>query len=167
MGMLIRKLPIIYYQFIVLTSSFLLLRQVSLSQTISVFPVQDLSFGAFFQGSAGGTVSMSSDGSRGVTGDLVLANLGYLYFPAIFEVEAPSGSVLSILNGPDVVLTGSNGGSMTLHLGTSDHGGSFTTSVSPPQRTAVSFGGTLTVGDKLSNPSGNYSGTFSVTFIQE
>ena len=137
------------------------------AQTVSVYPIQDLSFGAFILGNTGGSVTVSHNGNRSSTGDLILANLGVFYFPATIEIEAPAGTIISILNGPNTQLSGSNGGSVTLSLGASDKGSSFTTTVSAPQRTTVSIGGTLTVGNQQSNPAGNYSGTFSVTFIEQ
>ena len=134
---------------------------------VYVNPAQGLIFGAFFQGIAGGTVIIYPDGSRSVTGDIVQANLGMPYSPAIFEIEAQSGTLISILNGPDVTLHGSNGGAIILHLGTSSTGSPFITTVAPPGRTQVRVGGTLTIGSPLANPPGAYSGTFSITFIQE
>jgi hypothetical protein len=136
---------------------------------ISVYanPAQGLIFGAFFQGPSGGTVILNPDGSRASTGSVILANLGYPYSPALFEINANVGTVVSIMNGPDVTLTGSNGGSITLHLGAASTGSSFTTTIPPPGQTQVWIGGTLTVGSPLANPSGSYSGTFSVTFIQQ
>ena len=124
-------------------------------------------FGAFFQGPSGGTVILNPDGSRSSTGSLILANLGYPYSPALFTIDANVGTVISIMNGPNVTLTGSNGGSITLHLGASSPGSPFTTTIVSPSQTQVWIGGTLTVGNPLANPSGSYSGTFSVTFIQQ
>lgn len=134
---------------------------------VYVNPAQGLIFGAFFQGIAGGTVIVYPDGSRSVTGDIVQANLGMPYSPAIFEIEAQQGTLISILNGPDVTLNGSNGGTLVLHLGNASTGSPFITTVAPPGRTQVRIGGTLTVGSPLANPPGAYSGTFAVTFIQE
>lgn len=134
---------------------------------IYVNPAQGLIFGAFFQGATGGTVILYPDGSRSVTGSIVQANLGYPFSPAIFEVDANPGTLISILNGPDVTLTGSNGGSVTLHIGAASTGSPFVAAAIPPARTQVRIGGTLTVGSPPANPTGTYSGTFSVTFIQE
>ncbi|MBO9730340.1 MAG: DUF4402 domain-containing protein [Chitinophaga sp.] len=134
---------------------------------VYVNPAQGLIFGAFFQGMSGGTVIIYPDGSRSVTGSVVQANLGYPFSPAIFEVEANRGTLISILNGPDVILTGSNGGTISLHIGSASTGSSFICTATPPARNLVKIGGTLTVGSPLSNPSGNYSGIFTVTFIQE
>jgi hypothetical protein len=135
--------------------------------TVYANPAQGLIFGAFFQGSSGGTVILFPDGSRSSTGSLVLANLGYAFSPALFEIDANLGTAVSIMNGPDITLTGSNGGSIGLHIGTASTGSTFITQIASPGRTEVWIGGTLTVGSPLANPSGSYSGTFSVTFIQQ
>lgn len=135
--------------------------------SIYVNPAQGLIFGAFSHGVTGGSVIIYPDGSRSVTGDVMAVNLGMPFSPAIFEVDANPGTTISILNGPDAVLTGSNGGSILLKVGTASTGSLFVTHAAPPDRTQVRIGGTLTVGNHLANPPGVYSGTFSVTFIQE
>lgn len=135
--------------------------------TVYINPAQGLIFGAFYQGATGGTVIINADGSRSVTGDLIQANLGIPFSPAIFEIDANPGTLIQIMNGPDVTLTGNNGGSISLHIGNADTGSPFITTAVPPTRTQVRIGGTLTVGNALANPSGAYSGFFSVTFIHE
>ncbi|NVO21346.1 MAG: DUF4402 domain-containing protein [Bacteroidetes bacterium] len=134
---------------------------------MSVTTFQNLSFGAIIQGYSGGTVIIYPSGSRSVTGDILQANLGYSYYPAIFEVGANPGTLVTIINGPDAVLNGSNGGSMTLHLGDTDPPSPFINTLNPSGLTQVRVGGTLSVGNSLVNPAGSYSGTFSVTFIQQ
>ena len=59
------------------------------------------------------------------------------FSPAIFEVDANPGALISILNGPDVTLTGSNGGTLRLHIGTSSTGTPFIATAVPPNRTEV------------------------------
>jgi hypothetical protein len=132
-----------------------------------VYTIQNLAFGAFYHGNTGGTIIIGNDGSRSVTGDVVALNLGFQYFNAIFDIEAPQGSIVSILNGPDATLTGSNGGSMSLHIGSSYPASPFSTTLSPPSRTQVSIGGTLTIGNNASTPPGSYTGTFYITFNHE
>ena len=134
---------------------------------MSVIAFQNLSFGAIIQGFSGGTVIKYPSGSRSVTGDLIQANLGYPYYPAIFEVGANLGTLVTILNGSDVILSGSNGGTMTLHLGASLPASPFVNTLIPPGLTQVRIGGTLIVGNALANPAGSYSVTFTVTFIQQ
>jgi len=136
---------------------------------ISIYanPAQGLIFGAFFQGPTGGSVIIYPDGSRSVTGSIIAANLGFSFSPAIFEVTANPGTLISILNGPDVMLNGSHGGSILLHIGSSSGGSPFIATATSPATTQVRIGGTLNMGSSLANPSGDYSGFFSITFIQE
>jgi Domain of unknown function (DUF4402) len=135
--------------------------------SVSFNPSLGLRFGGVFLGTTGGTVTVAPDGSRTSTGGVVLAGLGFLYGAANFEIVANPGTLVSILNGPDATLTGSAGGSMTMHIGTSSPPSPFITSATPPGYTSVNIGGTLTVGTATSNPAGSYSGSFLVTFIQE
>jgi len=134
---------------------------------VSVNTLQHLSFGAFSHGNAGGTIVIDPNGVRSSTGDVIPLNMGVPYFPAIFEVEAPSGTTISIVNGPDIQLTGSNGGTMTLHVGDADPASPLVSTATPPAQNLVRIGATLTVGGPAENPPGTYSGSFSITFIQE
>lgn len=134
---------------------------------IYTFVVQNLKFGAFTQGGSGGTVKIETNGSRSATGSIIGLNLGQVYFEAIIDIESAPGSLISITNGPDVVLTGSNGGTITLHIGNSNPASPFSTNTMPPGRTPVHIGGTITVGNPSASPPGVYSGTFMVTFNQE
>lgn len=135
--------------------------------TVTVNMSQNLSFGAFYHFSLGGTVTINSDGSRSSTGDVVLLNLGYTYSTGLYDLVGNPGTLVSILKGPDAVLPGSNGGSMTLKIGDTDPASPFIITTMPPNVTQLRIGGTLIVGSPLANPPGNYSGTFDITFVQE
>jgi hypothetical protein len=134
---------------------------------ISVYTIQNLSFGAFSRGNNGGTISISTSGARTATGDLILLSLGFQYYYAIFDVESPPNNIISILNGPPAILNGSNGGTITLNIGSSYPTSPFINYATPPNRTQVNVGGTIVVGSLASAPPGNYSGVFYLTFNQE
>ncbi len=128
---------------------------------------QTLSFGAFTHGAIGGTVSISSGGIRSSTGDVILLSLGYTYSTTRYEVIANPGTIITILNGPNVTLPGSNGGSITLIIGASNPVSPFVTTIPPPLPTYLDIGGTITIGNSAANPPGDYSGTYDITFVQQ
>lgn len=135
--------------------------------TVTVSLSQNLSFGAFYHGGIGGSVIVYSNGSRSSTGDVVLLTMGYIFSPGLYDIEANPGTIVSILKGPDVQLSGSNGGFMTLQIGDTDPFSPFIITTTPPAKTQVRIGGTLIVGNSLANPAGNYGGMFDITLVQE
>jgi hypothetical protein len=161
-------------RFILMTSGIILLFAVSPEikaqedppRPPSITIAQDLSFGAFYHGAVGGTVSVSPAGSRTSTGDIVLVGLGYLFSPARYNVYSNAGTVISILNGPDVPLTWSSY-SMNLHIGTSLPVSPFVNPNPYSVPTELTVGATLTVGNALANPPGTYTGTFNITLVIE
>ena len=128
---------------------------------------QTLSFGAFAHGASGGTVTISSGGVRSATGDVILLGLGFPFSTTLYEIVGNPGTVVSILNGADVSLAGSNGGSITLSIGASDPVSPFVTTANYPTPNYLNIGGTITIGNTIANPPGTYSGTYDITFIQE
>lgn len=137
------------------------------NDAIVVTTLQDIQFGYFTQGLTGGTISVSADGTRSVSGSVIPLNFGNNYFQAIFEIEAPLGSIISMASGQNAILNGSNGGSMTLQIDNSIPATPFYTTVTPPAKTQVNVGATLTVGNSSTSPPGDYSGNVYVLFIVE
>jgi hypothetical protein len=160
---LVLKIPFIFMLFIFQGA----IAQILPPRPVTVTVTQNLGFGAFAHGAVGGTVIISSVGVRSATGDVILLGLGYSYSTATYRLVGNPGTLVSILNGSDVSLPGSNGGSMTLHIGSSNPVSPFIITTIPPAFTLLNIGGTLTVGNPAANPPGNYSGTFFITFIQE
>jgi hypothetical protein len=152
--------------FILFTASTEIKAQEDPPRPPSITVAQDLSFGAFYHGAVGGTVSVSPAASRTSTGDIVLVGLGYLFSPARYNVYSNAGTVISILNGPDVPLTWTSY-SMNLHIGTSLPLSPFVNPNPYSVPTELTVGATLTVGNALANPPGTYTGTFNITLVIE
>ncbi|MEI7524352.1 MAG: DUF4402 domain-containing protein [Mariniphaga sp.] len=131
--------------------------------TVAVSTVQHLSFGTFIQSGLAGTVTVDHTGFRSATGDIILPNMSSIVTPALFEVTALRGTLITIVNGPDTALSGSHGGTIYLRIGDSNTGSPFV--VTGPT-TNVFIGGTLTVASLSANPEGVYNGTFTIIFIQ-
>ena len=126
-----------------------------------------LSFGAFYHGASGGTVIVDPAGARTSTGDVVLLGMGFPFSAALFEVRAHRGTVVGILFGPDVFLTGTPSGSMTLRIDSSNPTSPFVSTVNFNVPIPLYIGGTLTVGNSAANPPGSYTGTFDITIVRE
>jgi hypothetical protein len=125
---------------------------------------QNLSFGAFYHGAGGGTVTVKTDLSRIASGDVVLLTMGYPFSPAIYTLTGTPGRIVSFLNPGEITLAGSNGGSLKLNLGTSNPASPFVLTSTP---LSLYIEGILTDGPPASNPPGNFSGSFNITLMQE
>ncbi len=131
---------------------------------VTVSTLQHLSFGKFIQTGTNGTVTVTPQGGRMASGSVILPTMFSVISPALFEVEALPGTLITINNGPDVTLTSSEGGILILKVGEASTGSPF---IVNNDHTDVFIGGTLTVGPMAANPAGDYGGTFEVTFIQQ
>lgn len=159
----VKLLPFLFFMF--LTTG--VVAQEPPPRPVTVTVSQNLGFGAFYIISSGGTITISTTGSRSSTGDIVLLGMAVPFSAAVFDVSGTPGTIVNITNGPDVTLTGSGGGTLTLHLGNSSPGSPFTINVSPPLSITLRLSGTLLVGSQVSTPAGNYSGSFIININQE
>ena len=135
---------------------------------LQVYATQELAFGAFFTGSSGGTVTLSPQGSRSVTGTvtgLALDNGS----AAVFDLRLIPGRIVHIVLPASAQLVRIGGGeTMTITNFTTDKpGNQLVTAASHPFINPVQVGATLNVQHSAANPSGEYTGSFNVTFIQE
>lgn len=133
-----------------------------------VLAEQSAEFGSFVVAEGGGTVTVSHEGDRMFSGNIIPIDRLGQWTPLMFGIEAPLGAVVHIQNGPDVQIAGSNGGEMTVSLGESSHGKSFVSTITPPEKTYVSISATLSAGIGGKPFPGNYTGSlFIITFIEE
>lgn len=142
----------------------------SLIKANEIFKVsvkQPFAFGTYSQGNAGGQVNIEPDGTRTVTGTLLPLNMGSVFHPLVIEVEAPRGSIVTMLSSGIQTLYGSNGGTMLLRMGNILPGNPFYINNDPPQTNLLFVGGVLSVGDAATTPAGHYSGDFFISFIME
>lgn len=134
---------------------------------VEVNTAQFLNFGTFTTGNAGGTVSVDYNGSRISTGDVMLLNFGPSISPALFDLTANPGTIITISHAPSIILNGSNGGTISLSLDSYSKGLNFLATANPPSQTPIYIGGTLSVGNSSASPAGQYNGSVTVTFIQQ
>ena len=141
------------------------------SAELQVYVVQGLSFGTFAPGPLGGTVTISPEGIRTVTGTIIpLANSNGSC--AIIEIEAPPNRLIHIEFPKSVQFKGNDKGkNITISNFISDkpNNSFITTADAPPYRNTVRVGATLTVQNSAENISDEYVGSFHfiVTYIQQ
>jgi hypothetical protein len=142
-------------------------------RSITVNSTQALHFGTFClenTGSSGGTVSVDWQGNRTSTGQVYLLPTAPIHQAAIFEISLCQGRSVVISYPQTTILTGSNGGTMTLYIGPTEKGESgstFQVNGDCNFITQLRVGGKLIVGSNSANPGGTYTGSFSIIFNQQ
>ena len=140
---------------------------------VEVNPVNVMNFGSFLADAAGGTLSMDFNSFRTPGAGVMLLDSGNPATAAIFDVYANPGTVLRVSHNSTFSLTGTNGGSINLSLDSfavnneEFKDGFFITTENSLIPNTVLIGGTLEIGSSEVSPPGSYSGTITVTFIQE
>ena len=135
---------------------------------LNITTEKDLGFGAFTV-SSGGTVSIDAIGGRSVSGGgIILLTMGVFSIgPAQFKLESQPGAYWAMVYNPaGYILTNGSGGTMTLYLGGAGQVSPDPIIFGGPSGVLTLYlGGTLSV--PVSNPSGNYSGSFNITFAYQ
>ncbi|WP_165499025.1 DUF4402 domain-containing protein [Gramella sp. KN1008] len=133
---------------------------------VEVNTAQFLDFGAFTVGENGGTVSVDHTGTRTWTDDITLLNSGSTVSPALFDVYANPGTIITITHPPSFELT-RGGQKISLEINSYSTGNTFISTQNSDIPNPVYIGGTLTLGSPSANTPGRYSGTIMITFNQQ
>jgi hypothetical protein len=139
------------------------------AETIAATTVQTIHFGAFcITGNSGGTITVSYDGTRTATGDIVLLSANPAANAAVFELNLHPGKRVTIATDETAQLNGTKGSSMRIDIGPTDkgpNGSSFMASIDGNPVTFLRVGGTLHI--PANCRAGSYSGAFNVSFKEE
>jgi hypothetical protein len=133
---------------------------------IEVRVLTDLAFGSFVTGSTGGTVVISPGGSRSVTAPVIGLALSQVS-SAEFEITTQGKPTIQFnIDEPAYLYRSGGSESIMITNFTTDKTSPFSaTGGNKPD--IVRVGATLHVQNSALNPPGNYTGTFSVTFIRD
>lgn len=133
--------------------------QSGISQNLTVYNDQGLSFGSFYLlGATGGTLSVSNTGIRTSTGNIQEVNSNFLVSAFTLSTDSLNPVNIAITSSP-ITLTNANGDSMSLEAGISNPANPVVQSGSPVQ---IFIGGTITVASEV--PAGDYNGDLFITF---
>lgn len=115
----------------------------------------------------GGKVIIHPSGMRESIGSVILLPNNTQYMPAIFEIRAPSQTMIQVIYQDEVRLNGSDGGYIIFRPGPVDNGNPFITPPNSDNGFLLTMGGVLEMGPIDQNPSGSYSGSFHITLVNE
>jgi hypothetical protein len=133
--------------------------QSGISQNLTVFNDQGLSFGSFYLlGATGGTLSVSNTGIRTSTGNIQDVNSSFLVAAFTLSTDSVNPVNITISSSPTTVSNGV-GDTMSLEAGISNPANPAVQAGSPVQ---IFIGGTITVASEI--PAGDYNGELFITF---
>ena len=126
--------------------------------------ITQMNFGKFSPETQGGSVLITPDGSRSVTGTVALT--GGTHNPASFYITGEGGATFSILlpQQPALLTNTSNSKTMMVSDWVSIPPQGMGTGLLSEGSQEVKVGATLIVGSMEDNPVGIYTGTYSITF---
>lgn len=126
--------------------------------------VTQLNFGKFSPETQGGSVLITPEGSRSVTGTVALT--GGSHNPASFYITGEGGAAFSIVlpQQPALLTNTSNSKTMMVSDWVSIPPQGMGTGLLTEGSQEVKVGATLIVGSMEDNPVGIYTGTYSITF---
>ena len=130
-----------------------------ISQNLTVFNDQNLSFGSFYLlGSTGGSLSVSNTGIRTTTGNIQEVNSSFLVSAFTLSTDSVNPINITISSSPTTLSNGV-GDTMSLEAGISNPANPVVQAGSPVQ---IFIGGTITVASEI--PAGDYNGELFITF---
>lgn len=134
---------------------------------ITVTSAQGLSFGTFYQGASGGTVTINSAGTR-TSGGTVVVFTG-AFNAAVINVYSNPGTLFSFILPITGTLSDGSGHSLTIDVDvTTNPVSTFVNSSNNyATPTQIPIGGTLTIGAPAAAPPGTYTGTFNIIFVEQ
>ena len=136
---------------------------------VEVRTARFLDFGAFTTGNGVGSIRISPDSNPVPNGDVFMIR-GRVVTSALFDVYANPGTIVNMVPAQaNFQLAGSEGGNLNVTISNEDFstGPTFITTANSNMPNEVYVGGTLNIGSIESNPSGQYTGTIIINFIQE
>jgi hypothetical protein len=127
---------------------------------LSITNTTGLHFGTIMRSATSGTVSIATNGNRSSLGGVTLSSLAPLHSAATFNVEGESGRTVTITLPASTTITNAASDNMVVDNFVSDPDDANPVTLTGAA-TVLRIGATLNVG--ANQPSGTYTGTFSVS----
>ncbi len=131
----------------------------------SITQLSPLQFGSFVATNGGGTIHISYSGERYSTGNVILLYDDSNFSPAIFEVIAPSNTLVQIIFDKKCVLKNKFGNEIIVYLDELNTGNLFVTPENAENGFLVYLGGYIDVKSSDETLTGEYVGNINLTIV--
>jgi|GEM_PF-1794863 len=131
----------------------------------SITQLSPLQFGSFVATNGGGTIHISYSGERYSTGNVILLYDDSNFSPAIFEVIAPSNTLVQIIFDKECVLKNKFGNEIIVYLDELNTGNLFVTPENAENGFLVYLGGYINVISSAETLTGEYVGNINLTIV--
>lgn len=131
----------------------------------SIIQLSPLQFGSFVATNGGGTIHISYSGERYSTGNVILLYDDSNFSPAIFEVIAPSNTLVQIIFDKKCVLKNKFGNEIIVYLDELNTGNLFVTPENAENGFLVYLGGYINVISSAETLTGEYVGNINLTIV--
>jgi len=134
---------------------------------IVINTLSHLSFGAFYPGAFGGTISISKEGMRTATGSVVLFGSNVNTSPAVYEIRCPAYTMIHIMTDKQIVLKGHGNNNLICIPDIAEKSHSMVTPHNSENGFIFSIGAKLIIDGSKQISSGDYSGRISIFIVVE
>jgi hypothetical protein len=137
------------------------------SLAVDVVTLRHPSFGSFYCGSGGGSITIETDGTRTAEGDVILMSSGMATAPAVFEVRCEPYTMVQMFRDEEFFLRGSNGDLLRVTILSTVPAFPVTTPSNSGQGFTVTASVRLNLDPGQTLSSGTYVGMFQTTWVTE
>jgi hypothetical protein len=137
------------------------------SMSVNVLILRHPSFGSFYSGNGGGSITVELDGTRTSEGDIVLMSSGNAIAPAVFEVRCAPFSMIQLFRDSYFILRSSNGSTVKAKIISTNPSFPFVSPANSAQGFTVTASVQLELEAGQTLAPGAYSGGFQTSWITE
>lgn len=137
------------------------------SSPVDVYMLRQPSFGSFYCGSNGGSITIELDGTCTAEGDIVLMNVGVTTAPAVFEVRCAPFTMIQFFRDSYFMMRGNDGSTLKARIASTNPAFPFVSPANAAQGFTVTASVRLELEPGQTLSPGAYTGMFQTTWVSE
>ena len=137
------------------------------STPVDVFMLRHPSFGSFYCGGNGGSITIELDGTCSAEGDIVLMNAGVAVAPAVFEIKCTPFTMIQLFRDSYFMMRSNEGSVLRARIVATNPAFPFVSPANAAQGFTVTASVRLELEPGQTLSPGAYTGAFQTTWITE